>query len=66
MWKHLTHPNIIPLLGVTVTPFQLVSIWMPGGELTEYIDVHPRADRIGLVGCQRATLDGTLTSSLGV
>jgi serine/threonine protein kinase len=60
VWKHLTHPNIVPLLGVTVAPFQLISVWMPGGELTEYLDVHPRADRVGLVCCHRATLDSDL------
>ena len=49
MWKRLTHPNVVPLLGVTVTPFQLVSDWMSGGDLPDYIK-HPNADRLGLVG----------------
>ena len=50
MWKHLTHPNILPLLGVTLTPFQLVSTWMPGGDLPEYIKNNPDVNRIRLVG----------------
>jgi len=50
MWKHLTHPNIVPLLGVTLTPLQLISAWMSGGELKEYVINHPDADRLGLVG----------------
>ena len=50
MWKHLAHPNILPLLGVTLTPFQLVSTWMPGGDLPEYIKKNPDVDRIRLVG----------------
>ena len=50
MWKHLTHPNILPLLGVTISPLQLVSDWMPGGDLPGYIEEHPNADRVGLVG----------------
>ena len=50
MWKRLTHPNILPLLGVTITPFQLVSNWMSGGDLPEYIKKYPDADRLGLVG----------------
>lgn len=50
MWKHLEHPNIVPLLGVTVTPFQSISVWMSGGELSEYIGMHPRVDRLSLVG----------------
>jgi hypothetical protein len=44
-WKNLSHPNIVPLLGITTTPFQLVSNWMPGGDLPEYIGKHPDADR---------------------
>ena len=50
MWKHLTHPNVLPLLGVTIAPFQLISKWMPGGDLREYIEKHPDADRLELVG----------------
>jgi len=50
-WRYLKHPNIIPLLGITIAPssFQLISDWIPGGNLTEYIKNHPRADRLGLV-----------------
>ena len=49
MWKHLKHPNIIPLLGVTINPFQLISEWMPSGDLPDYIGRNPSADRLGLV-----------------
>jgi len=50
MWKRLKHPNVLPLLGVTLVPFQLVSHWMPGGDLLEHIKKHPDVDRLGLVG----------------
>jgi len=50
MWKRLTHPNIVPLLGITLTPLQLVSEWVPGGGLPHYIEAHPDVDRIELVG----------------
>ena len=50
VWKRLDHQNIVPLLGITSTPLQLVSEWMPNGNLTEYIWIHPDADRLGLVG----------------
>ena len=50
MWKRLNHQNIVPLLGITSTPLQLISEWMPNGNLTEYIGVRPDADRLGLVG----------------
>ena len=50
MWKRLTHPNVVPLLGITITPFQLISGLMPGGDLPKYIKKHPDIDRLVLVG----------------
>ena len=50
MWKHLKHRNIVPLLGITPTPLQLVLEWMSGGVLMEYIRKHPYANRRVLVG----------------
>lgn len=50
IWKRLTHPNILPPLGITTTPLQLVSNWMPGGDLSEHITKNFDADRLGLVG----------------
>ena len=47
--KHLKHPNIVPLLGVTTEPLELISEWMPGGELLGYIAGHPDADRLSLL-----------------
>ncbi|KAF9644929.1 hypothetical protein BDM02DRAFT_823150 [Thelephora ganbajun] len=32
-WKRLTHRNIVPLLGVTIDPLQLISDWMSGEDL---------------------------------
>lgn len=61
MWKRLEHPNIVPLLGVTVTPLQLVSAWMPGGELLGYIETNPSVDRLSLVGFCRTTLNSAPT-----
>ena len=49
VWKHLAHPNIVPLLGVTTDPPQLISDWICDGDLTEYIASHPDADRLSLV-----------------
>jgi len=49
MWKHLKHPNIVPLLGVTTDPFQLISEWVSNGDLPGYIRTSPGADRLGLV-----------------
>jgi len=50
MWKHLKHPNIVPLLGITANPFQLISEWMSCGDLPQYIKENPDANRLGLVG----------------
>ena len=50
MWKHLKHRNILPLLGITLTPLQLVSSWMSGGDLPGYIEKQANADRLRLVG----------------
>ena len=52
VWKNLDHPNILPLLGITVGPsqLQLVSKWVSGGNMGEYIKKHPDADRRRLVG----------------
>jgi len=56
MWKRLTHPNILPLLGITITPLQLVSNWMPGGDLPGYIEKRSDADRLKLVGVSPVVL----------
>ena len=61
MCKRLTHPNIVPLLGITPDPLQLISEWMPGGDLTDYIKKHSGADRVGLVGTLLVVSDPTLT-----
>ena len=61
VWKRLKHKNIVPLICVSVTPFQLISEWMPGGDLTEYVGKHPEADRLSLVSVPPAPLDATLT-----
>ena len=50
MWKSLRHSNILPLLGATISPPQLVSALMPAGDLSKYIPNNPNANRIGLVG----------------
>ena len=56
MWKRLVHPNILPLLGITIAPLQLISNWMSGGDLPDYIKKHPEADRLELVGTPSTVL----------
>ena len=61
VWKRLEHQNIVPFLGITPSPLQLISEWMPGGDLTEYIKKHPDANRIDLVSAPSFAFDPTLT-----
>jgi len=50
-WKHLRHPNILPLLGVTVSEyrFALVSEWMENGNINEFTEREQRVNRVELV-----------------
>ena len=61
IWKRLTHPNIVPFIGVTLNPLQLVSEWMSGGNLTAYIKSNPRVDRVSLVSPSDPPLKHGLT-----
>ena len=36
-------------MGVTLEPLQLVSKWMPGGDLRDHVRKNPGTDRISLV-----------------
>ena len=64
-WKHLAHPNVLPLLGITIDHCQLISNWVVGGNLPEYIQKHPDADKLQQVGtfffffCQKFQLSNT-------
>jgi hypothetical protein len=49
MWKYMIHPNVLPLIGITIEPLQLVSEWMLCGDLPQYINNNPDADRLRLV-----------------
>ena len=61
MWKRLKHRNIVPFLGITPNPLQLISEWMPGGDLTEYIKNYPSADRLNLASTLAVMFHPTLT-----
>lgn len=50
-WKALCHPNVLPLLGVTMgARFTMVSEWMVNGNINEFIKTHKNANRFELVG----------------
>jgi serine/threonine protein kinase len=50
-WRHLRHPNIVPLLGVCdKTPVCLVSEWMAEGNLKDFLQRYPMECRTSYVG----------------
>ncbi|KAF9780779.1 kinase-like domain-containing protein [Thelephora terrestris] len=50
-WKAVQHPNILPLLGVVIAGdrIAMVSEWMAGGNIKEFIGTHPNANRYELL-----------------
>jgi len=53
IWKHLSHPNVLPLFGVSVSKnpqqFRIITEWMPNGDAVEYVKSNPEANRLRLV-----------------
>ena len=53
IWKRLSHPNVLPLLGVSVSRdpqhFRIITEWMPNGNAMEYVRSNPEANRLRLV-----------------
>ena len=62
MWKSLRHPNVLPLIGVTMTEihFSMVSEWMINGNIKEFTKAHPDEDRLELVGFSFKILSSSL------
>jgi hypothetical protein len=58
MWKNLQHPNVLPLVGVTMsdTYFAMISDWMLNGNINSFVEAHPHVDRLKLVGFPSRTL----------
>ncbi|KAF9642010.1 kinase-like protein [Thelephora ganbajun] len=50
-WKALRHPNVLPLLGVTMSnnQFTMVSEWMFNGNINEFIKAHRDVNRFELL-----------------
>ena len=51
VWKHISHPNVLPFLGVSETLFQfsIISPWLSNGSITSYLKRHEEANRLQLV-----------------
>jgi serine/threonine protein kinase len=65
-WKHLRHPNVLPLLGVTVSErrFAMVSKWMEHGNINEFVEKYEHVNRTELVCCSLIPLLQSLTDAL--
>jgi serine/threonine protein kinase len=50
-WKALRHPNILPLLGATMTEarFVMISEWMVKGDINKFVKADASADRLDIV-----------------
>jgi len=50
-WKALRHPNVLSLLGVTMSDnqFAMASAWMANGDINEFVKAHRNANRFELV-----------------
>jgi hypothetical protein len=44
IWKALSHPNILPFLGVVTSPFPfgMISPWMIQGNIIKYSKLHQK------------------------
>jgi hypothetical protein len=48
-WAWLDHVNILRCFGITVDPLQVVTEWVPNGDILEYVRTHVNVDRVCLV-----------------
>jgi hypothetical protein len=49
-WKWLRHENILPFVGVILSPsFSIVSEWMENGDIMNFTRIHPDYNRLRLV-----------------
>lgn len=51
-WKILRHPNILPLIGVTISEnlFAMISDWMTNRNINEFVKKHSDVNLFKLVG----------------
>ncbi|KAF9645572.1 kinase-like protein [Thelephora ganbajun] len=50
-WKYVSHPNVLPFLGVSETlfPFCIITPWLPNGNIVEYTRKNIQANRLRLL-----------------
>ena len=51
-WKYISHPNILPLIGVSIPAnshrFRILTEWMPNGNIMQFARSNPAANRLQL------------------
>jgi len=67
-WKTLRHPNVLPLIGVTMSEnqFAMISDWMANGNINDFVKAHPDANRLELVSSSPRILLPSLTVGPGI
>jgi len=57
-WKYVSHPNVLPFLGISETlfPFCIITPWLPNGNIVEYIRQHQGVNRLQLVRYRHKSL----------
>lgn len=58
VWRHFSHPNVLPVLGVSpkLFPLCIVSEWMTNGNIMDFTSEHPEVNRLRLVRSISASL----------
>jgi len=51
IWRRLSHPNVLPVLGVSpkLFPLCVITEWMIDGNIMDFTSKHPEANRLRLV-----------------
>jgi len=51
IWRRLSHPNVLPVLGVSpkLFPLCIITEWMTNGNIMDFASKHPEANRLHLV-----------------
>ena len=51
IWRRLSHPNVLPVLGVSpkLSPLCIISEWMIDGNIMDFTDKHPEVNPLRLV-----------------
>jgi len=67
-WRHLRHPNILPLLGVNLDleryKLAMISEWMVHGNINEYVEKCGGVNRVQLVSSDSISHDNHCNSPI--